>query len=233
MTATTAPDLLAQALGLPRGGPARCCFCGAPAGADHYALPDSFTALDAIAAPTSHAICAGCRHATTATQGQSPDGKPWMWSWVITATTAERHALCAMLGRHRVIPGRNALRAACLSPPKPPYAIVLCDAGRTHTMYRAAVHRGGPGATLTLDGRVLRYEPQALAERVALCERVAAAFGIKAARDVLPVTAGRWAMETVELIEAWHGVLGEPLTEAAACLFPDPEKEGPCSANSV
>lgn len=41
----SATDLLASALGLPRGGGQACCFCGGPA-SRAYELPDSFTARD-------------------------------------------------------------------------------------------------------------------------------------------------------------------------------------------
>lgn len=221
----TAPDLFARAHGLtPAAGPGRCCYCGAPSG-DPHTLPDSFTALDQLAAPGSGYRCAGCALAMTATAGQSPDGKPWMWSWVITGDRAERHALCAMLGGERVRAGRAALRTACLAPPAPPYALVLCEAGRTHTLFRAAVHRGGAGAALTHDGRCLRYEPAALAGRVDLCARVASVFGVKVARDCLPVSVGRWSLDHIDLLEEWGSVADEPLTAAAACLFDDPIKE--------
>lgn len=223
MAAMTATQLVARAMGLPDGGPSRCCFCGAPA-MPGYRLPDSYTAIDRLAAPYSGAICAGCRFATTATAGQSPEGKPWMWSWVVAGGDARRHALCVMLGGDRVRAGRDALRVACLRPPEPPYLIALCVAGRTHTLFRSATHQGGPGATLNLDGSPLRYDPVALADRVALCEAVARALGGKTARDRLPVPAGRWTADNVDLIEQWHDVLAEPLTAAAAALFPAPPR---------
>lgn len=221
-------NLFALAHGLACTGAPRCTFCGAPA-ETAYSLPDSFTAHDVLACPGSGHICPGCLLATKATAGPSPDGKPWMWSWIITPAGAERHALCAMLGGERVRAGRAALLTACLHPPEPPYALVLCEAGRTHTLYRAAVHRGGPGATLTHDGRALRYQPRDLEARVRLCATVASLIGVKTARDCLEVPAGRWTAENTALVESWHALLGEPLTEAAACLFPDTPKESASS----
>lgn len=231
----SAPHLFALAHGRDCAGPHRCALCGAPAAAP-WSPPDSFTARDALAAPGSGFACAGCLLSTAATAGQSPDGKPWMWSWVLTADppAAGRHALCAMLGGDRVRAGRTALRAVCLVPPSPPYAVALCPAGRTHTLYRSAVHRDGAGATLTLDGRAVRYDPAALADRLALCDRVARAFGVRAARDRLPIPAGRWSEGTAEDVAAWHALRDDPLTAAATCLFDDPPKptSSPEASNS-
>lgn len=221
---TTAPALLARASGRSCAGARRCAYCGAAA-SDPHAPPDSFTALDQLAAPRSGYRCAGCALAMTATAGQSPDGKPWMWAWVITGEKAERHALCPMLGGERVKAGRAAMRNACADPPGPPYVILLNESGRTHTLYRAAVHRGGAGATLTHDGRVLRYDPTELVARLALCARLAAAFGPKVIRDCSPISPGRWAESDLADLEEWHSVADEPLTAVAACLFDDPPKE--------
>lgn len=219
---SSAPDLFAAALGLPRDGPGRCCYCAAPASEAH-APPDSYTALDALAAPGSGRRCAGCAAAMTATAGQSPDGKPWMWSWVISPTRADRHALCPMLGGDRVRAGRAAMLSACLAPPEPPYVLLLNAAGRTHTLYRAAVHRGPGRATLNLDGRPVCYTAAQLARAVELCRRVAAGWGVKTARDRLPVPPERWSAGTLDLAERWEEARGLPLVAAAALLFPDPE----------
>jgi hypothetical protein len=227
MTFASVPDLYAAALGLPRGGAGRCCYCGAPA-SDPHQLPGSFTAIDTLRAPGSGLRCAGCAAAMTAMQGQSPDGKPWMWSWAITMHQATRYALCAMLGGDRVKAGRDALRSLCLSPPRPPYALVLCQAGRAHTLYRAAIQWGWLGASLTYDGRVLHYEPATLAARIALCESVAQTFGIKTARDCLEIAPSRWSVDNCDLVEHWHAVRGDLLTAVAACLFPNPQEDQNC-----
>lgn len=224
----TASELFAMANGARCEGPGRCACCGTPA-AEPWQPPDSFTALDGLARPGSGVRCAGCALAMTATAGQSPEGKPWMWSWVITPTRADRLALCVMLGGDRVRADRVRLRTACLTPPPAPYAIVLAMAGRTHQMYRAVVHAGGPGAALTLDGKPLRYDPADLVERIALCGRIAVAYGPKTARDRLLVSAGRWSSDVDALadLESWHELLDDPLTAVAACLFDDPLKETP------
>lgn len=218
----TATDLLASALALPRGGANRCTFCAAPC-ATPYHLPDSFTAIDRLACPGSAHACSGCLYAATASEGQSPDGKPWMWSWLITPSSAERHALCTMLGGERVTVGRAALREACLNPPPAPYVIALCPSGRTHTLYRSAVHGGGPGAMVNLDGEAVRYEVEQMRERLALCGRVAQEFGVKAARECLPISAGRWTAESADLAKQWEMVRAETLTRAAGVLFAAPE----------
>ncbi|WP_082839309.1 hypothetical protein [Gemmata sp. SH-PL17] len=226
----TAPHLFAVAHGREAIGAERCCYCGAPA-SDPHEIPDSFTAIDQLAAPGSGHRCSGCALAMTATAGQSPDGKPWMWSWVITRANADRRALCVMLGGDRVAAGRNALRAACLAPPEPPYVILLCEAGRTHTMFRAPVNRGGALASLTHDGRTLHYRPDELRARIRLCEMVSRTYGSKTARDRLPISPGRWDVDRIELLEEWHAVRDELLTVAAACLFEAPPKEEPCPNN--
>lgn len=219
----TATDLLALAMQLPRGGPQRCTFCGTSCSRP-YSLPDSFTAIDTLAVPGSGYACSGCLFATTATAGQSPDGKPWMWSWVVTRWSATRYALCPMLGGDRVREGRATLGQICVCPPETPYVIALCPAGRTHTLYRCAVGRKGPAVTLNIDGRPVAYLPGDLASRLTLCVSVARAFGVKVARDLLPVPAGRWSPENLALLEEWHTKLRDLLTAAAACLFEAPEK---------
>lgn len=223
---STAPALLASARGAPCRGPHRCVLCGARCGEGHPAsawLRGSFTARDTLASPSSPWCCPGCALAMTASAGQSPEGKPWMWSWVLTPDRADRLALCVMLGGDRVRAGRPGLLAACLDPPPPPCAVVLARAGRTHTLYRAAVHRGGAGLVATLDGRPVRYGRASLADRVSLCVRVAAAFGARVARDRLPVPPGRWRSALADDLDAWHSLLDDPLTALAACLFPDPD----------
>ena len=62
-----------------------------------------------------------------------------MNSWVITAESA-----VAANKSHLA-----ELRAACLSPPPPPYAIVVSESGQTHQIYRAKVGRSPDVAVAT------------------------------------------------------------------------------------
>lgn len=215
----TPSALLASALGMPNHGDHPCCYCGTRCNIE-YQLPDSFTAMDTLAYPASPYICTGCKFITAASQGQSPDGKPWMWSWIITKESATRHALCAMLGSERVTAGREALLQACLNPPDPPYVILLCQAGRTHSLYRSRVCRSAGQPAACMDGVNITYSPDELKTRTGLCLEVASVFGVKAARDRLPIQVSRWDQEYLDLIEKWHEVLHQPVTQIAAALFP-------------
>jgi len=130
-----------------------------------------------------------------------------------------------MLGGERVVAGRESLLQACLNPPDPPYVILLCQAGRTHTLYRSRVCRSVGQAEVCLDGVIISFHPDELKTRVELCIEVASAFGVKTARDYLAVQANRWDQDNVDLVEKWHEVIHQPLTRIAAALFPYRKEE--------
>lgn len=118
----TASELFAVAHGRPIGGPHRCVFCGGPADESATAkefLRDTFTARDTLAAASSPWVCTGCSLSMTTSAGQSPEGKPWMWAWLITELEAKRFALCMMLGGERIKADKPRLLAALLTPPEP------------------------------------------------------------------------------------------------------------------
>jgi hypothetical protein len=219
-----AMELFAQALRLDCSGPHRCVFCGAKA-RHPYELPETFTERARLAYPESRHICVGCKVATKATAGQSPEGKPWMWSWVITRGRAQKLALCPMLGGERVREGRAWLLETCLDPPPAPYVIALCPSGRTHTLYRCAVHLDGPGATANIDGQALWYEPKRLRAMVDLCRRLAQRYGILVVRERQMPPARRIGTEADELadLDEWQRCRTRPLAQLAALLVPAPE----------
>jgi len=229
---TTVPELMALAHGIACRGDHRCYYCGAPCDGSHGVaehVKPSFTGRDGAFAPGSPGVCAGCvlclrdeatillingesRHMTRiAMRG---------WSWVVTADRA-----LAASKAHLA-----ELRAVLLSPPDPPWAVVLSDSGQKQLLYRGCVNRGGDACEVTLETERIRYRLAALAGRIALCTRLVAATGkpaLAAPVDHRFATAvmARYA-DGESMVAEWCRVASEPLSRLAAWL--SPKKEDAC-----
>jgi hypothetical protein len=147
------------------------------------------------------------------------------YSWVVTANSA-----LAATKAHL-----EQLRALCLDPPEPPFAIVLTDSGQTHQLYRGTVNHSREVVTVTLEaepvtyraGQRVFYRPDELAPRLDLCGRLIAATGKPALRE--PITQ-RFALAVMErycdgeaLLNLWTRVREQPLSRLAAWISPAKE----------
>lgn len=233
---TSVPHVFALAHGLDCAGPHRCWYCGAPCGEDYPVserVLSSFTARDTAACPSSPWVCPGCVLAmrtdaaiALADGTASPQGKVWMHSWLVTRERATAYATCLMLGGDRVRAHLPLVRAVCLDPPPPPFALCLTASGQKHTLYRAAVARDSPVACL--EGENIPYEPAALRKRLALLSRLCAACGPKSVAappsTTLAYRAHARRTDGLDDVSTYEQSWREPLTDLARFLLPSREE---------
>jgi len=222
---TSVPHLLAIANGCGCKGRHRCFYCGAPAAEKHSSgkyVKDSFTGRPGVVAPGSPWICEGCVLALREDAEVSlisgevrrvPVAAMRAFSWIIT----RGRALAASKAH------RNEIAAVCLAPPKPPFAIVLSDAGKAHLLYRGVVNHDSGRVVITLESERIGYHPGQLRDLLPIAGRIAAAAG-KPTLDIVPLPV-QAAVKTVarystgeEIVATWirHG--GAPLGRLAAWL---------------
>ena len=111
------------------------------------------------------------------------------YSWVITATTAKAATKADLV----------ALRTICLSPPAPPFAIVLSDSGQTHQLYRGRVNHAADPITITLESEPIAYRHEQLVAALELAGRVCAVGGKRALSE--PMSPNR----AIAIIERYRG----------------------------
>ncbi|HSH29696.1 MAG TPA: hypothetical protein VK971_07300, partial [Thiohalobacter sp.] len=103
-------------------------------------MKSSFTGLDTVFAPGSEYVCDGCvacmqeKGDVTLLDGEERSGqKLRAYSWVVTEKAAR-----AATKSHR-----KTVRGLCLSPPAPPFSIVIGGIGKKmpqrHLLYRGVV----------------------------------------------------------------------------------------------
>jgi hypothetical protein len=139
------------------------------------------------------------------------------YSWVITSAAAQA-ATKAHIDR---------LRALCVGPPAPPFAIILSDSGQTHQLYRGAVNHDRSRVVVTLEAERVEYNPADLAGLLAVAGKYAAATGKPALSE--PISA-HGAMKVIgryrdgeSILEAWNNRWSTPPGRLAAWLCPNRE----------
>ena len=227
----TVPAMLAGAVGrrlIVHQGDARCFYCGSPCGTKLPAsehVKSSFTGRAGVAAPGSPWICEGCglclRESCTIPMlagGKRVGQRMRGYSWVITATEIGAATKSDIA----------ILRTACLSPPEPPFAIVLSDSGQTHQLYRGRVNHVSLPVTVTLEAEPITYYPDRLREALNIAGHVAAACGKPSLSE--PVSPNkaiavieRFGTKAEPLIEEWSRTWSTGLGRLAAWLTPKKE----------
>lgn len=219
------PRLFARAMGVGfHCGENKCFYCAAQCdnsfSASEY-VKDSFTGRNGVPCPGSQWICAGCVLCLREScEVPMLDGtvravaKAAMrsWSWVITASWAKAGSKANM----------DQLRAACVEPPVPPFALVLSDSGQKQLLYRGVVCHSREHVIATLEGEKVEYGPASLVARLDLCGRLVAATGKPALGEppnqrFAAAVVGRYA-NGEDLIGEWVSCWEEPLSRLAAWL---------------
>lgn len=219
----TVPELMLRLVsGRESAGDRLCYYCGACCGEDHTVkewVKPTFTARATVARPGSGHVCAGCvlclrqDAELTLIDGEVRAGqKSQGYSYV--------------LGGGRVVAATKAhidqLRAVCLDPPEPPFAVVLSDSGQRHWLYCGVVNHARESVVVTLEGERVRYSPDELRGRLDLCGRLVAATGKPALAEPVDVrfaaaVMGRYR-DGETLVERWEQVRTEPLSRLAGWL---------------
>lgn len=204
-------------------GSRHCFYCGGKC-AEGQSIPasehvkKSFTSRDTVAG--GDLVCLGCVAAMDERATiQLADGtvrekqKVRCYSWVITHDKP-----IAATKSHR-----QWLLETCLSPPEPPFVIMLSDSGQKHLLYRAAVCHSREVITITLEDQRITYTPDELRERLLLCKKIAAATGKPAILESPSPSAQMRVLEHFadeSLLADWLSVREHPLTRLAAWLTP-------------
>jgi CRISPR type IV-associated protein Csf1 len=218
-----------MASGLNCRGAHRCYYCGAPCGKKRLAaqhVKDSFTGRSGVVAPGSPWVCEGCllclreTAGITLIDGETRDGqKVRGYSWLLTAKKS-----LAMTKSH--IP---AIRQLCLSPPKPPFAIVLSDSGQTHQLYRGVVNHARDPVTVTLEAERISYRVADLAALLPVAGKLAAALGKPVLSESIPPARAfkvfdRYTTEADVLLDTWSHHWSTGLGRLASWLTPRKEE---------
>lgn len=229
-TIHSASHLLALARGGDCTGPAPCFYCGAPAdptrNPTRVHVKDTFTAYPSVVAPHSDAVCDGCVIAMVdtadityidGTMKHMPRAAMRMNSWIVTAGSA-----VAANKSHLA-----ALRAVCLDPPEPPYAIVLSDKGQAHLIYLARVGRSPDVTVANLEGVVVAYRPAELRSLLDVAGKLAACLGKPGLSEPISVSGASRVFDRYSdaeaLIDTWSRESASPLGVLAAWLCPNME----------
>lgn len=229
MPTLAVPELFARAQGIaPRTGSHRCFYCGAGCDSTYSSkefVKPSFNGWSGVASPDSSAVCAGCvaclnESADITLPHESRTGQRIRnYSWVVTSTSAR-----AFTKAHVA-----ELRAICLNPPAPPFAIVISDSGQKQLLYRGVVAMDRASPTAMLEEERITYQPHQLAEMLSLCGKLIAATGKPALKEKISFNFARAVMDFhangEELIHQWERVQSSPLARLATWLSANKEEQ--------
>lgn len=226
----TVPKLLAIAQRADFADGAHFCFyCGASCD-DSYSsreyVKSSFNGWTTVAAPNSLAVCAGCviclnEHADIQLpQEARTDQRMRNYSWIITKGSARAYTKAHVA----------ELRAACLAPPTPPFAIVISDSGQKQLLYRGVVAMDAAMPTLTLEEERITYQPCHLEQILELCGKLIAATGKPALKEPIHFIFARAVIERFpddgeSLLAEWQRVQNTPLARLAIWLSASKEEQ--------
>jgi CRISPR type IV-associated protein Csf1 len=226
---TTACQLLALAeLGRERldVGDQRCFFCGAACDESRPAkkkVKKTFTDWPSVANPSGDFVCAGCMLALEEKAdiaGRSRQ-KRRNYTWLLTAAAATPLTKAQL----------DRIRAVCLNPPEPPWALTIADSGQKQLLYRTPVNHDRATVTVQLETEQVTYRPAELAARYRQAlDLVQGGIGkSKLLDEYLPIGLVLRLAQVYDdadvRLDAWRRVRGEPLSRLAVFLCPGKPKE--------
>lgn len=202
-------------------GPHRCFYCGSACDEQRAAkqwVKKTFTDWPNVATPDSDFVCVGCTLAADERwfrPGAEKLAKRRNFSWLLTETAA-------LPLTKRELP---QIRAVCLNPPSPPWALTIADSGQKQLLYRTPVNLSTERVTVQLETERVTFTPSELQSRMELAARLVPGIGKSRLCDDYWPTGVMLALAEIEpdaerLVEAWIRVRGEPLSRLAAFLVP-------------
>lgn len=214
-------------------GEERCFFCGNSCGTE-YSKKDyvkkTFTNHDIVISPGSNYVCSGCVISTGMGQpgfrmidGSYKEattkrgGAPRLYSWILS----NKSNVAANKGHMKY------LRESILSPPEPPFAIVLADSGKKQIIFRCPVSMSRDGYPLQWEEELLIINTAELYKYLTMADKCSAAcgkMGLAACEDQQFVSNVYKYYGSTVVFEEWQEVYGKPLARLAAWLA-KPKKE--------
>lgn len=202
-------------------GPNRCYFCGSPCHGIHSAkdwVKDTFTDFSSCVDTSSQFVCRGCTLAMDEKRiipGKDKPQKTRNYSWVLTEASVTPYT-------KGEIP---ALRSVCLSPPTPPYCIIIAVSGQKQLAFKAMIQTDENSASACLEGETIRWIGDELAQRLELAGAIASVTGKPSLADRPNVGMAIQLYDAlgetgVALYEEWERVQDQPLSRLAAFLSP-------------
>ena len=195
---------------------------------DH--IGKTFTNIDIIKAPHSDYICDGCKitkgmgvpffnmiDGTIKKARTKRSGAPSLFSWVLT----EKEQIAATKGNIM------ELRKTILSPPTPPFSIIIADSGKKHIIFRCPVSHSRNNYLLQFEEEQVCIDVFELDSLLKLADRVSAACGKIALKEPENINFAINCYnyhKTVEFCEQWHNKHNSGLARLAAWLA-KPKKE--------
>ncbi|ADK81620.1 hypothetical protein [Sediminispirochaeta smaragdinae] len=210
-------------------GEHRCFYCGMPCDGTYTKkkyVKQTFTNRDIVKYPGSDYVCGCCVESlsgiyeVTQIDGTTKIGRagqPRMYSWVLT-----ENKKLAMTKKHL-----RVLRRICLSPPKPPFSIVLADSGQKQLIFRAPVNYDQNIFSVLLEEKEISVEIATLKKYLQKAKLVAAAIGKIALKNPDEFINYKNIIDLYgsegPLVE-WIKIYSSPLGELAAWLCPGKEE---------
>jgi CRISPR type IV-associated protein Csf1 len=210
-------------------GTHKCFYCGASCD-DKYKAKDyvkpTFTNRDVVKYPGSEYVCAGCvesmsESATTkqidGTIKTERSGAPRLYSWIIT-----KNKKIACTKKHL-----RVLRRAVLSPPEPPFSIVLTESGQKQIIFRSIVNYDRDVFYVTLDERntkVIRNRFKKYLQCAVLCSAAIGKKGLKNPEDFFNYKSIAELYGNGDLLLEWVNYYLTPMGVLAAWLCPGKEE---------
>lgn len=210
-----------------------CYYCGAICSDEYLSedyVKDTFTNRDIVKAPASQYVCKGCVLAMG--QGddlmQMIDGtvkertndrgmQPRMYSWVLTSGKRIAATKAHM----------KQIRDVLMSPPDPPFAIVLTDSGQKQLIFRAPVALSKNVYPVLLEDEEIIVDKNRLEYLQTLTLPIVAALGKPALLGEIGIASYVRYDEyhgNTDALEEWVSIRDQPICRLAAWISKSKEE---------
>jgi CRISPR type IV-associated protein Csf1 len=216
----TAPQLFAGIKNTT--GSEHCFYCGGICGEEHSVkkyVKDTFTNRDIVRRPGSQFICGGCvscfedRDITLLNGEKRKDQWTRLYSWIFTNTT-QMAATKAHL---------KEITAILLTPPEPPFGIVLVTSGQKQLLFRSVIAWSKDNFPVMLEDEIITVNKKELLEKISIAKIVVAAIGKPSLAEMESNHAIRYFdyYGNLESFGLWKKEMHNPINRLALYLSPN------------